>query len=142
MENYKNKTITRYPSGQTERCEYGFGSILHRTNGPARITFHKSGRPHIEQYYINGKTHRTDGPAIIWYDKQGKVTNRLYVLNDTFADIKDLIDCMSRSENKTETFMKLLQSNPETRRPFATVAINMFKNELSENIVKNIDMFG
>ena len=54
----------------------------HRTDGPARIFYHKNGNIQAEEYYMNGDRHRTDGPAMIWYYDNGNIKSEEYYMND------------------------------------------------------------
>ena len=70
----------RNEKGDVDHVAYKQGSgYLHRTDGPATISYDSLGRVTQEGYYQNGKHHRDDGPAAIMYDSSsGAVTNESY----------------------------------------------------------------
>jgi hypothetical protein len=59
--------------------QYYYQGLLHRTDGPAHISILDNAR--VEQYYYQGELHRTDGPAHIYTINGNKVEEYYYQLN-------------------------------------------------------------
>jgi antitoxin component YwqK of YwqJK toxin-antitoxin module len=82
MENY-NGYDKAYDDNGNISCErYSLNNFLHRTDGPAWISYYENGNVAYEQYALNGLWHRIDGPAVIQYDESGFVIMEIcYLLN-------------------------------------------------------------
>lgn len=110
-----------------------------------RIEVYTSGKIKYEYYYLNGKIHRIDGPAQIFYFESGKIQYEGYYINDCQVDIKKFIKLIHKSEDKTKTLIDILNNHqeliPELKFMLIRILPKLFKNDIDQNVIDNLDLF-
>jgi len=63
--------------------EYWLDAIIHRTTGPAQVSYYTTGAVHQEKFYRHGGLHNECGPASLTFDLSGNVlpASKVYYIN-------------------------------------------------------------
>lgn len=130
-----------YESGQIKTESYWVNNNLHRTNGPAFIEYSISGQISVEDYFVNHQRHRIDGPSVIKYDTFGNIEHEFYFLNDRMVYVHDFVKMMRASKDKTQTLAKILTTEKELKNILLKILPNMFRKEIDSNVFNNLTMF-
>lgn len=74
---------------------YNIENLLHRSDGPALLTFYPNGNKKSEYYYINGELHRENLPALVTYYEDSIIKSESYfeynmiVIKPNFSEHKE-----------------------------------------------------
>lgn len=69
LEEYNVRILRDKKTGIIKREEWHLGGQLHRSDGPAMVSYNAETRkPAEETWYDMGQVHREGGPAVVYYD--------------------------------------------------------------------------
>lgn len=77
-----------HPNGKLSLVVYTKNGVIHRTDGPAMISYYEDGLLKSKKYMVNGKLHRDRGPAWVKVERRGFVITKkeLYYRNNEIVD--------------------------------------------------------
>lgn len=72
-----------YEGGPAVKEEYrNKAGELHRTDGPALVSYYPTGEIKLKMWSFNGKKRRRNGPSVIEYFKTGEISKKIWFFDD------------------------------------------------------------